>query len=50
MSDLQKALETTEATIEALQSYAENIRNQMTEQKSVDGVKQWSPVGGGLVY
>jgi hypothetical protein len=45
MSDLQKALETTEATIEALQSYAENIRNRM---QPVNGAKckQWSPVGG----
>jgi hypothetical protein len=43
MNDLQKALETTEATIKALQSYAEDIRNRM---QPVVGVKQWEPKGG----
>jgi len=48
MSDLQKALETTEAKIEELQSYAENIRNQIADQQLVGGAKfkTWSPVGG----
>jgi hypothetical protein len=46
MNDLQKRLETVESTIEALQSYAEDIRSRIAGQQIV-GVKQWSPVGGG---
>jgi hypothetical protein len=46
MSDLQKALETTEATIEALQSYAENIRDRMKQAVGGAKFKQWEPVGG----
>lgn len=43
MNNLQKALETTEETIKALQSYAEDIRNRM--QPAI-GVNQWQPKGG----
>jgi hypothetical protein len=46
MIDLKRKLEISEERIAAWTLQANKLRNKITEQQSVGGVKQWSPVGG----